>query len=61
MSDELLREVLETIRNFKPKNVEAMYEKKKLTENESVEINHPLITDISFYIDMVTNYVPKFS
>ncbi|MGQ9643599.1 MAG: DUF1998 domain-containing protein [Ignavibacterium sp.] len=60
MSDELMKEILEIIKNLKPKNVEVTYEKKKLTEDEFIEINHPLITDIFFYVDKVTNYVPKF-
>lgn len=60
MNKELVEEILEKIRKLRPKNVEAAYEKEKLTKDRFRKINHPLIEDVFFYVGMITNFVPKF-
>jgi hypothetical protein len=60
MSDELVRETLEIIRNLRPKSVNVPHEKQKLTKDELIKMNHSLIANVFFYVDKVASYVPKF-
>ena len=60
MLSETLKELFRAVHSVKSQYQLRLEESESLIKNESVQLRHPFIANVSFYVGSVANFVPAF-
>lgn len=60
MLNKTLKELFRVVHSVKSQYQFGLEERDSLIKNESIRLSHPLISNASFYVDSIVNFVPAF-